>query len=147
MTSPAMGHKMPDFHQEVLGPIGDCAVLAIAGEVDLDTAPHVRERLADLADKGIRHVIADLTGVEFLDSTGLGVLVGGLKRLRSNGGSLTLVIGSDRIVRIFRITGLIAVLPPSPSVSEAIGGHPHWRHTVEGKAESVGEWCRQHGLS
>jgi anti-sigma B factor antagonist len=93
------------------------------------------------------HIIADLRGVDFLDSTGLGVLVGGLKRLREHDGSLTLVISTTRILRILEVTGLTAVFPPQPSVPAAITADPHWRQTVESEAGSAGEWCRQHGLS
>jgi anti-sigma B factor antagonist len=98
------------------------------------------------AAKDVVHIIADLSGVDFLDSTGLGVLVGGLKRVREHGGSLTPVISSTRILHILRITGLTRVLPPQPSVQAAIDADPHWRQTVDSEAGSAGEWCRQHGL-
>ena len=100
---------MQEFHLETIGPIGDCAVLQVTGEVDVYTAPMLRERIRDLAAKGVVHLIADLSRVDFLDSTGLGVLVGGLKRLREHGGSLALVISTPRILRIFQITGLTKV--------------------------------------
>ncbi|TMR09364.1 STAS domain-containing protein [Nonomuraea zeae] len=138
---------MPDFQLDVKGPIGDCAVLVVAGEIDLDTAPRIRERLLDLAGKGIRHVIADLTGVDFLDSTGLGVLVGGRKRMSRHDGSLILVTGSERILRVLRVTGLASVLPPRPTVLDAIGSDPHWRQAAERAAGSAEEWCARHGLS
>ncbi|GAA3262875.1 anti-sigma factor antagonist BldG [Nonomuraea helvata] len=131
----------------MIGPIGDCAVLKVAGEIDVETAPKLREQLVDLAGKGIRHVITDLGGVDFLDSTGLGVLVGGLKRQRNHDGTLTLVTDAERILRVFRITGLVTVLPPHASVSEAIAADPGSRRAVESRAGSVDEWCRTHGLS
>ena len=62
------------------------AVLAVQGEVDVYTAPQLREQLISLVDAGQRNIVVNLEGVEFLDSTGLGVLVGGLKRVRSAGG-------------------------------------------------------------
>jgi ABC-type transporter Mla MlaB component len=62
-------------------PIGDFAVLQVTGEVDVDAAPMLREQMRELATKGAVHLIADLGQVDFLDSTGLGALVGGLKRL------------------------------------------------------------------
>ena len=61
---------------------GDCAVLQVAGEIDVYTAPTLREGIIDLVDKGVVHVITDMRNVDFLDSTGLGALVGSLKRLR-----------------------------------------------------------------
>jgi anti-sigma B factor antagonist len=138
---------MQDFRLEVVGPSGDCAVLQVAGEVDVYTAPVLRERVQDLMAKGVVHLVVDLGGVLFLDSSGLGVLVGSLKRLRAHGGSLMLVISSERIQRIFQITGLIKVFPPHSSILEAIAGDPHWRQTVESEAGSVDQWCRRHGLS
>jgi anti-sigma B factor antagonist len=138
---------MREFRLDTVGPIGDCAVLQVTGEVDVYTAPMLREQIRDLAAKGAVHLIADLGQVDFLDSTGLGALVGGLKRLREGGGSLALVISAPRILRIFQITGLTNVLPPHRSVQDAITADPHWQHTAESQARSVQEWCRQHGLS
>jgi len=138
---------MQEFHLETIGPSGDCAVLQVTGEIDVYTAAILRERIRDLAAKGAVHIIADLSRVDFLDSTGLGVLVGGLKRLREHDGSLTPVISATRILRILEITGLTKVFPPQPTVPAAITADPHWRQTVESEAGSAGEWCRQHGLS
>ena len=129
------------------GPNGDSAVLRVAGEVDVHTAPTLRERLLDLVAKGAVHVIADMSRVDFLDSTGLGVLVGGLKRLREHDGSLTLVISAPRILRLFEMTGLTRVFPAQPSVPAAITADPHWRQAAENEAGSAEEWCRRHGLS
>ena len=138
---------MEEFHLKTIGPSGDCAVLQVTGEVDACTAPILRERIRDLAAKGAVHIIADLSRVEFLDSTGLGVLVGGLKRLREHDGSLTPVISTTRILRILDVTGLTKVFPPQPSVPAAITADPHWQQAAESEAGSVREWCRQHGLS
>jgi anti-sigma B factor antagonist len=138
---------MQDISIEVVGPVGDCAVLKIAGEVDVFTAPKLREQVIGLAGQGVVHLIADLSTVEFLDSTGLGVLVGGLKRLRTQEGSLALVMTTERISKIFRITGLTAVFASHSSVGEAITADPHWKQVVEEAAGSVEDWCKQHGLS
>jgi anti-sigma B factor antagonist len=138
---------MREFHLDTVGPIGDCAVLQVTGEVDVYTAPMLREQIRELAAKGAVHLIADLGRVDFLDSTGLGALVGGLKRLREAGGSLALVISTPRILRIFQITGLTKVLAIQRSAEDAITADPHWQHTAENQAGSVHEWCRQYGLS
>ena len=119
----------------------------MTGEVDVYTAPMLRDQMRELSAKGAVHLIADLGQVDFLDSTGLGALVGGLKRLREAGGSLALVISTPRILRIFQITGLTKVLAPQRSVEDAITADPHWQHTAESEAGSVHEWCRLHGLS
>jgi anti-sigma B factor antagonist len=138
---------MREFRLDTTGPTGDCAVLQVAGEVDACTAPALRERVRELAADGAAHVIADLSQVDFLDSSGLGALVGGLKRLREDGGSLALVITAPRILRVLQITGLTQALATWPSVTEAITADPHWRKTTETQAGSASEWCRQHGLS
>jgi anti-sigma B factor antagonist len=138
---------MREFRLDTVGPVGDCAVLQVTGEVDVYTAPLLREQIRELAAKGAVHVIADLGQVDFLDSTGLGVLVGGLRRLREAGGSLALVISTPRILRIFQITGLTKALAARDSVTDAITADPHWQQTVESQASSVHEWCQEHGLS
>ena len=138
---------MREFLLGTVGPVGDCAVLQVAGEVDVCTAPMLRERLGELAAKGAVHLIADLGQVDFLDSTGLGVLVGGLRRLREDGGSLALVVSTPRIMRIFQITGLTKALAVRGSAEDAITADPHWKQTVDIKAGSVREWCRLHSLS
>jgi anti-sigma B factor antagonist len=99
---------------------GDRSVVCVVGEVDVYTAPQLRERLSDLVAAGERHLVVDLSGVDFLDSTGLGVLVGGLNRVRGHGGSLALVCNTERILKVFRITGLTAVFPIHPELRTAL---------------------------
>ncbi len=101
-------------------PHGEHTVVRIAGEIDVYTAPKLREALIDLVNEGNYHLIIDVEAVEFLDSTGLGVLVGGLKRVRAHDGSLRLVCTQERILKIFRITGLTKVFPIHTSVEEAV---------------------------
>ena len=101
-------------------PEGERTVVEVAGEIDVYTAPQLREQLVELVDAGRYHLIIDMERVEFLDSTGLGVLVGGLKRVRAHDGSLRLVCTQERILKIFRITGLTKVFPIHDSVTEAV---------------------------
>jgi anti-sigma B factor antagonist len=138
---------MQEFHLDTIEPGDGHALVRIAGEIDVFTAPRLRERLADLVTAGDVHIILDMSQVEFLDSTGLGVLVGGLKRVRTRDGSLTVVIKAERLVRIFRITGLIKVFSPFSTVADAIVADPHWQKTVEADAGSVEDWCRKHALT
>jgi anti-sigma B factor antagonist len=97
-------------------------VLAVRGEVDVYTAPRLREKLVELVSQGKYRIIVDLEGVDFLDSTGLGVLVGGLKRLRSHDGDLTLVCTQHRILKVFEITGLTKVFAIHSTVDDAVAG-------------------------
>ena len=95
-------------------------VITVGGEIDVYTAPKLREKLISLVDDGRYQLIVDMEGVEFLDSTGLGVLVGGLKRVRAHDGSIDLVCTQSRILRIFRITGLNKVFSIHDTVPDAI---------------------------
>jgi anti-sigma B factor antagonist len=95
-------------------------VLAVTGEVDVATAPRLREQLVQLVAQGHHHLVVDLEGVDFLDSTGLGVLVGALKRVRLQEGELTLVCTQPRIVKVFDITGLSKVFTLHESVDSAV---------------------------
>jgi anti-sigma B factor antagonist len=95
-------------------------VVDVGGEIDIYTAPRLRELLIDLASKGSYQLVVNMEKVEFLDSTGLGVLVGGLKRVRAHDGSLDLVCTQERILEIFRITGLTQVFGIHQTVDQAI---------------------------
>jgi anti-sigma B factor antagonist len=99
-------------------------VVEVTGEIDVYTAPKLREQLAELVDAGRHDIVVDMQGVEFLDSTGLGVLVGALKRLRSAGGSFALVCDKEPLLKIFRITALDQVFPLHPTVEAAIAADP-----------------------
>lgn len=138
---------MNDLHLDTVEPCGDCAVLRVAGEVDVYTAPALRERLTDLLAAGVRHVVVDTSGVTFLDSTGLGVLVGGRKRLHAHDGSLALAGGPERVVRLLRLTGLVRYFPPYATVAEAIEADPHWREAIGNRPGDVAQWCRLHELT
>ena len=98
-------------------------VIEVSGEIDVYTAPRLREALVSLVDAGNYRVIVDMERVEFLDSTGLGVLVGGLKRVRAHDGGIDLVCTQGRILRIFRITGLSKVFNIFDTVEEAVASH------------------------
>ncbi len=101
---------------------GDHTVVSVTGEIDVYTAPKLREALIELVDQGHYNIVVDVEQVEFLDSTGLGVLVGGLKRVRSHDGSLQVVCTQERLLKIFRITGLTKVFSIHDSVSGAVRG-------------------------
>lgn len=84
-------------------------MVTIGGEIDVYTAPVLRDAISDLVAEGSHDILIDMTNVDFLDSTGLGVLVGGLKKVRAYNGSLELVCHQERLLKIFRITGLAKV--------------------------------------
>ena len=102
------------------GPAGVWLVVKVSGRVDVDTAPRLRERLVELHQPGWRCVLIDLRSVEWLDRTGLGVLVGGLKRARAVQGALQLVATQPAVVSILRVTGLTGILPLHGSVDATV---------------------------
>jgi anti-sigma B factor antagonist len=107
-----------DLKTEKLGE--DAYVIALAGEVDLYTAPELKQQLIEVIGAGAKEVVVDLTDTTFIDSTTLGVLVGGVKRLRPNGGQLSLVCSDKNITKIFEITGLDKVFPIHATRAEAV---------------------------
>jgi anti-sigma B factor antagonist len=107
-----------DFHiEERAG--GTLPVIAVNGEIDVATAPQLRECLHRVIAEGSSTIVLDLLGVTFLDSTALGVLVGALKRCRELGGDLHVVVADPRIMKIFEITGLTNVFTIADSLQAA----------------------------
>lgn len=98
-------------------------VIEVGGEIDVYTAPKLREALVDAVESGHKKLIVDVEQVDFLDSTGLGVLVGTLKRVRAEDGSLDIVCTHERLLKIFEITGLDKVFGLHTTVGEAISSH------------------------
>jgi anti-sigma B factor antagonist len=95
---------------------GELPVIAVSGEIDVATAPQLRECLHRVIAQGDATIVLDLLGVTFLDSTALGVLVGALKRCRELGGELHVVVADPRIMKIFEITGLTNVFTITDSL-------------------------------
>jgi anti-sigma B factor antagonist len=94
-------------------------VVAAVGEVDVFTAPSLDEALSAAIGGGSSRLIVDLSGVDFLDSTGLSVLVKALKRIREADGSLDVIVSAERVAKVFRLTGLDKVIPLHATVQEA----------------------------
>ena len=107
-----------DIKTEDLG--DNSFVIALAGEVDLYTAPEFKQQLLDVIAQGAKNVVVDFSDTTFIDSTTLGVLVGGVKRLRTNDGQLSLVCSDRNITKIFEITGLDRVFTIYGSRDEAV---------------------------
>jgi anti-sigma B factor antagonist len=100
---------------------GDYTIIECVGELDIVTVPDLRELLAELIADGHYHLVVDLQGLDFIDSTGLGVLVGGHKRVHPHDGSLQLVRTKERILELFRITGLANIFPIHAATKDALG--------------------------
>lgn len=104
-----------------VSPRAASTVVTLAGDIDIQTAPALRERLASLPQSA-RLVVVDLSAVEFLDSSGVGALVGAAAALRDAGGSLRLACPPPRVQKVFRISRLAEVIPIYDDVDEAV--HP-----------------------
>ena len=100
--------------------VDGATIIAVGGEIDVYTAPKLRDKITELVAAGAYDIVVDMEEVEFLDSTGLGVLVGGLKKVRAHDGSLELVCNQDRLLKIFRITGLAKVFVIHDSADGAL---------------------------
>jgi anti-sigma B factor antagonist len=130
-------------HDLLLEPVGvgDCTVVRATGDIDAVTASGLRDALND---SGAAHLVVDLRGVTFLDSTGLGVLVGALKRLRQRGGSLVIVTNrSGPVRRLFELTSMSRAFDLRTSVLDAIANDTNWQAATDGNPEG---WFLQRGL-
>ena len=95
-------------------------VVAVRGEIDLFTAPELKQVLAESIEGGRIRIIVDLTDTTFLDSTALGVLIGAVKRLRSRDGALAIVNSDENIAKTFEITGHDQIFTIRPTRDEAV---------------------------
>lgn len=112
-----------DVHFEVTtAEKGDWTVVSVIGELDLSTAPALRQRVVALVNEGADHLVLDLLGTDFLDSIGLGVIVGALKRVQTGGGRLAVATDVHRIRSVFELTRLDQIIPLYTDVEEAIAG-------------------------
>jgi anti-sigma B factor antagonist len=98
-----------DIKVQVHGQNGQPYVVELTGEIDVYTSPKVKDAIAELIDSGHYNLVINLEKVRYIDSTGLGVLIGGLKRVREHGGSVSLVCTNPQIRKIFDITGLVKI--------------------------------------
>ena len=98
----------------------DCYAVELSGEIDVYTSPKVKDAITDLIDRGVYHLVINLENVRYIDSTGLGVLIGGLKRVREHGGTVNLVCNNPQIKKIFDITGLVKIFGIFESEDDAM---------------------------
>ncbi|MCD9624631.1 STAS domain-containing protein [Rhabdothermincola salaria] len=95
-------------------------IVAVTGELDMASAPRLRQELVSLASAGRTTIVIDLAGVDFLDSTGLGVVLGALKRVRAAGGDLALARTEPQVAKVFEITRLSDIMPLHDTIEAAI---------------------------
>lgn len=98
---------------------GNWSIVDVEGEVDVFTAPKLREQIIGLVNSGQERIVVNLAKVGFMDSTGLGVLVGGLKRVKERDGTLALAGAHGTVLRVLNVTGLNTIFPLFDSVEKA----------------------------
>jgi len=101
-------------------PDDSLGIVALSGEVDIYTAPQFKERMIELLDAGVTKLVIDLSQVTFIDSTALGVLIGGVRRINDAGGQMALVVVSRPVQRVLSITGLDRVFTIHPTREAAL---------------------------
>jgi anti-sigma B factor antagonist len=99
---------------------GGMQVFDLTGSLDIATAPTVRAALLEASERGDHRLVVDLTKLEFLDSTGLGALIGGQRRAKEFDGDVRLVATEGQILRLLRITGLLKVFSVYPTLDAAL---------------------------
>lgn len=97
-------------------------IFELKGSLDIATSPTVRASLLDAAERGEHRIVVDLSGLDFIDSTGLGALIGGQRRAKENNGEVRLVAREGQILRLLRITGLLTVFGVFHTLDEALTG-------------------------
>jgi anti-sigma B factor antagonist len=102
--------------------VDELQVFELSGSLDMATAPTVRAALLEAADRGDHRLVVDLNRVEFLDSTGLGALIGAQRRAKEGGGEIRLAVPEGQILRLLRITGLLRVFGVYPTLDDALSG-------------------------
>jgi anti-sigma B factor antagonist len=112
---------------------GDWVVVEITGDLDLASAPALRQEVLALVNTGQRSIVLDLTPTGFLDSLGLGTIVAVWKRLRVLGGELLVVCPEPRLQRVFRVVDLDRILPLHATVDDALGSVGSGTDSVSGR--------------
>jgi anti-sigma B factor antagonist len=95
-------------------------VFELSGSLDIATSPTVRAALNEASDHGNHRLVVDLSNVDFLDSTGLGALIGAQRRAKEVDGDVRVVAREGQILRLLRITGLLKVFSVYPTLQDAL---------------------------
>ncbi|MDZ4267414.1 MAG: STAS domain-containing protein [Mycobacterium sp.] len=99
-------------------------VVKPTGKLNMVAAPMLRKELQAVVEGGQRHIVVDLSGVEFVDSSGLGALISGLKAARQAGGDLRVAAPSRQVTTVLELTNLNRVLRVHPSAESAYDDKP-----------------------
>jgi anti-sigma B factor antagonist len=117
------GTTGPQHHEDLsihVHVVDEMQVFELVGSLDIATSPTVRAALISASERGDHRLIVDLTQVDFLDSTGLGALIGGQRRAKEFHGEVRLVAKEGQILRLLRITGLLKVFAVYATLDDAL---------------------------
>jgi len=120
MHDPSTNSEAGDFRIEEGSPRPAVRVLAVYGDADLHSAPELRERIRGAIDEGANTLVVDFSSTTLIDSTSLGVLLGGMKRLSEQDGQIRLVVPRPEVRRIFEVTMLDRVFPLHDTQEDAL---------------------------
>ncbi|MFM9693840.1 STAS domain-containing protein [Streptomyces europaeiscabiei] len=115
-----LGNSLADSLSVSVQMIGDITLIKVSGEVDVYSVGKLKSALSDCLNHGRHQLVLDIDGIEFLDSTGLGPMMGALAAARRRGGFMLLVCSTEKILKIFRLTGLWKVVPIHASLDDAL---------------------------
>jgi anti-sigma B factor antagonist len=115
---------LDEFHATVASLTGSVALVSVSGELDLHTSERLQQAIGEANSVGADTVLLDLSGVAFIDSTALGVVVQESKRLEGRGLSLVLVTNDPRTLRVLEVTGLDRALRRHATLHDALKAHP-----------------------
>ena len=99
----------------------DGAVIRLRGRLNMVAAPRLRALVTDTVGRRRRQIVVDLAETDFMDSSGLGALIGGLKTARQAGGDLRIARPTEQVETVLKLTNMDRVLRPYPSVEDAFG--------------------------
>ncbi|MFF9851101.1 STAS domain-containing protein [Streptomyces litmocidini] len=115
-----MSEREPNLNVDVTIRDTGTAVLSLGGELDMETAQLLDDRLAEQLRQGRASLVLDLSALGFMDSSGLNVLIRAVHKARALGGDLYLAAPTSPVRRILEITGVTTTIPPHAGVAEAL---------------------------
>ncbi|MEU1487155.1 STAS domain-containing protein [Streptomyces sp. NPDC005752] len=124
--------QSPSLTLTVRQPMDATAVLTVAGEIDVDSAPALRTRALELIRQGSPHLVLDMAPVEFCDSSGLNTMISILRYAKDRHGSLSLAAAPPHLTRLLDVTGVGALIPALPSTADALNLIARPGNTPEG---------------
>ncbi|MFF0430841.1 STAS domain-containing protein [Streptomyces sp. NPDC004327] len=115
-----MSEREPNLDVDVEIRDSRTAVLTVVGELDMETADRLQELLTEQFGQGRRRLVLDLSALDFMDSSGLNVLIKAVNKARESDGDLYLAAPTPAVRRILEITGVTTTIPPHDAVADAL---------------------------